>query len=244
MDRCLSLRARKVLGLTLGVLEMLCFGGIIFGFNALIPVLKHEHIFSYLCEDPGINTGCDEQNQMFSYAFTTFMVTQMLMLIVVGLLIDNLGLRIVKLIAAATCGFGMILFALITSENSLMIFPAGCLVSVGGMALLICNLSISKLFGRTSVLALSTISGSHDAASSVFAIMALGVDNGIPHRIMFIALGCSGFLLSVFSALFVTTHRIGHMSNEPHPPENEKVDREAVSLIYQRHTNLKVLPDL
>ncbi|KAL5111830.1 hypothetical protein TcWFU_003733 [Taenia crassiceps] len=68
LDRLLGLRLRQVLAVIFGTVEMLFFGGIIFGFNVLTPVLQKEGVFSYLCRESENKTvGCSEQTTMPPY---------------------------------------------------------------------------------------------------------------------------------------------------------------------------------
>lgn len=188
---------------------MLFFGGIIYGFNALMPVLIKEGIYSDLCKS---NTSCSEQYAMYGRAFTTYMVTQMVFLFVVGLLIDHVGLRVVKLCSAILFSMGAVIFAITTRERSWLIFPAGCFMCVGGMAGLLCNFSISKLFNKTSVIVLALITGSFDAGSSVFAVVTLCYSAGFPYTITFYILAAGCLSMNIFSSLFITTYRMADMS--------------------------------
>lgn len=211
MDLILPLRLRKALAIFFGVVEMLFFGGVIFGFNALIPVLQKEGIYSHLCGE-NATIGCSNQVAMYGYAFTTFMVAQMAMLFVVGFLVDHVGLRIVKICSSIIFSVGAVLFAVTTSDNSWLIFPSGSLMCVGGMANLICDFAYSKLFDKTSVFVLAFITGSYDAASSIFALVALGYDAGFSYKLIFYLLAGIGLAMNTFSSLFIVTYRLSDMS--------------------------------
>ncbi|KAL5963327.1 Solute carrier family 43 member 3, partial [Taenia solium] len=213
LDRVLGLRLRQVLAIVFGTVEMLFFGGIIFGFNVLTPVFQKEGVFSYLCGKSNNETvGCSEQTTMYGYAFITFMVAQMVMLFIVGFLVDRVGLRIVKLSASVLFSIGAVLFAVVGPTNSWIIFPGGSFICVGGMAGLICNFSFSKLFTKTSVFVLALITGSYDAASSVFAVVAIAYDAGFSLKLTFFLLAGVGLAMNTFSSLFIATHRLSDMS--------------------------------
>ncbi|VDM18755.1 unnamed protein product [Hydatigera taeniaeformis] len=213
LDRVLGLRSRQVLAIIFGILEMLFFGGIIFGFNVLTPVLQKEGVFAYLCgQSVNFTSGCTEQTTMYGYAFITYMVAQMVMLFIVGFLVDRVGLRIVKLGASMLFSIGAVLFAVTGATNSWLIFPAGSFICVGGMAGLICNFSFSKLFTKTSVFVLALITGSYDAASSVFAVFAIAYDAGFSYKLTFFLLAGVGLAMNTFSSLFIATYRLSDMS--------------------------------
>ncbi|EUB65071.1 Solute carrier family 43 member [Echinococcus granulosus] len=214
LDQVLDLRLRQVLAIIFGTVEMLFFGGIIFGFNVLTPVLQKEGIFSYLCDKSANKTaGCSEQTTIYGYAFITYMVVQMVMLFIVGFLVDRVGLRIVKLSASILFSIGAALFAVTSATNSWLIFPAGSLVCIGGMAGLICNLSFSKLFTKTSVFVLAFITGSYDAASSVFAVFAIAYEAGFSYKLAFFLLAGVSLAMNIFSSLFIATYRLSDMSD-------------------------------
>ncbi|KAM7532571.1 hypothetical protein Aperf_G00000131728 [Anoplocephala perfoliata] len=215
LDNYLPLRPRQFLAIIFGIIEMFFFGGIIFGFNALIPVMQDEGIYSHLCNGTNASsaaTGCSKQTTMYGYAFTTYMVVQMVMLFVVGFFVDYIGLRIVKLISSLLFSIGAVLFALTNANNSWLIFPAGSLVCVGGMAGLICNFSFSKLFTKTSVFVLALITGSYDAASSVFAFVSLGYKGGFSYQLTFLLFAVFGLAMNIFSSLFIATYKLSDMS--------------------------------
>lgn len=58
MQRCQTgARGRHWLTLVSGMLECLCFAGVVFGFASLMFVLKEERYFSQLCSSvPGSNS--------------------------------------------------------------------------------------------------------------------------------------------------------------------------------------------
>ncbi|VDO12101.1 unnamed protein product [Rodentolepis nana] len=192
---------------------MLFFGGIIFGFNALTPVLQAEGIYRHLCNVTNSSISvCSEQTAMYGYAFTTYMVVQMVMLFVVGFLVDRVGLRIVKFSSSLLFSFGAVLFAVVNTANSWLIFPAGSFICVGGMAGLICNFAYSKLFTKSSVFVLAMITGSYDASSSVFAFFTLAYNAGFSYQLTFFLLAAIGLAMNTFSSFFIATFKLSDMS--------------------------------
>ncbi|KAL7062771.1 hypothetical protein AAHC03_01048 [Spirometra sp. Aus1] len=160
----------------------------------------------------------------------------MVMLIVVGLLIDHAGLRVVKIGSTLLYFIGTLMFAFVSADVSWLIFPAGCFTCVGGMGMMVCDFSISQLFDATSVLVLAFITGSYDASSSMFAIVSLTNDAGLPFRTSFIILSVVGTAMGLFSAAFILTARMPSM---PEIKKNSKTvvadvleDSEAKSTVY------------
>ncbi|VDN23048.1 unnamed protein product [Dibothriocephalus latus] len=191
---------------------MLFFGGIIFGFNALYPVLKAEGIYSHVCNDSQLVVGCPEQTAVYGYAFTTYTVLQMVMLLVIGLAVDNIGLRTVKLCSASLFSLGALFFAFTSANQSWLLFPAGCCVAVGGMGLLICNFSISKLFTKASALVLALITGSYDSAATVFAVVSIAYEAGLSYKAIFLTISIVSLVLNTFSSFFILTANLADMS--------------------------------
>nr|CDS30179.1 solute carrier family 43 [Hymenolepis microstoma] len=213
LDHALPLRTRQFLAIVFGIVEMFFFGGIIFGFNALTPVMQTEGIYGHLCNGTNSSTsGCSEQTAMYGYAFTTYMVVQMVMLFIVGFLVDHVGLRIVKFGSSLLFSIGSVLFAVINTTNSWLIFPAGSFICVGGMAGLICNFAFSKLFTKSSVFVLALITGSYDASSSVFAFITLAYNAGFSYQLTFILIAAIGLAMNTFSSLFIATYKLSDMS--------------------------------
>ncbi|VUZ42207.1 unnamed protein product [Hymenolepis diminuta] len=213
LDRALPLHLRQFLAIVFGIIEMFFFGGIIFGFNALTPVMQSEGIYSHLCNGTNASTsGCSEQTAMYGYAFTTYMVVQMVMLFIVGFLLDHVGLRIVKFSSSLLFSIGAVLFAVTNATNSWLIFPAGSFVCVGGIAGLMCDFAYSKLFTKTSVFVLALITGFYDASSSVFAFFTLGYNAGFSYQLTFFLIAATGLAMNTFSSLFIATYKLSDMS--------------------------------
>ncbi|KAM7540522.1 hypothetical protein Aperf_G00000026908 [Anoplocephala perfoliata] len=205
-------KLRRVLGVIFGVAEMLLFGGVFYGMNALFPVLQSEMIFSDLCSNKTVPSGCSEQINMYANALTTYSVVMMILLVVVGILIDYVGLRIIKLISTLIYFIGMLMFAFVTPSTSPLIFVGGTLAASGGMAMMVCLLTINQLFTKTAVIVLAFITGSYDASSSIFAFVQLAYDAGLSFRTSFLILAFCGLVLGLFSACFILSYWLPDMA--------------------------------
>lgn len=205
-------KLRRVLGVIFGVSEMLFFGGIFYGMNALFPVLSKELIFANLCPNNTDPTGCPGQINMYANALTTYSVAMMAMLVVIGILIDYIGLRLVKLLSTLIYFIGMLIFAFVTPSASFMIFIGGTLAAIGGMGMFVCNISINQLFNKTAVLILAFITGSYDASSTLFAIVQLTYNAGLSLKTSFLILAFCGLAMGLFSACFILSYWLPQMS--------------------------------
>lgn len=212
LDHLIPFKLRRVLGVIFGVTEMLFFGGTFYGMNALFPVLSKELIFANLCPNETDPNGCNDQINMYANAFTTYSVVMMVMLFVVGILIDYIGLRVVKLISTLVYFIGMLMFAFVTPSTSPLIFVGGTLAAVGGMGMFVCNLSINQFFTKTSVIILAFITGSYDASSTLFAIIQLTYNAGLSLKASFLILAFCGLAMGLFSACFILSYWLPQMS--------------------------------
>nr|CDS32733.1 solute carrier family 43 [Hymenolepis microstoma] len=211
-DRVISFKLRRVLGVIFGVSEMLFFGGIFYGMNALFPVLSKELIYADRCPSSTDPKGCPDQINVYANALTTYSVSMMVMLFVVGILIDYIGLRLVKLLSTLIYFIGMLIFAFVTPSTSFMIFIGGTLAAVGGMGMFLCNISINQLFNKTAVLVLAFITGSYDASSTMFAIVKLTYNAGLSLRTSFLILAFCGLAMGLFSACFILSYWLPQMA--------------------------------
>ncbi|KAH9286854.1 Solute carrier family 43 member 3 [Echinococcus granulosus] len=211
LDQCMPFKLRRVLSVIFGVTEMIFFGGIFYGMNALFPVLQKEDIFANLCPSSTNHSGCDKQINMYANALTTYSVVMMVMLIVIGTLIDYIGLRLVKLASTLLYFVGMLMFGFVTPSTSPLIFVGGTLAAVGGMGMMVCTFSVNQLFTKTAVVVLAFVTGSYDASSALFAIVNLTYSAGIPLRITFLILACCGLAMSTFSSCFIYSYWLSDM---------------------------------
>lgn len=236
-------KVRRVLGVIFGVVEMLFFGGIFYGMNALFPVLQNELIFSDLCSNKTDPNGCPEQINMYANALTTYTVVMMVMLIVVGVLIDYIGLRLIKLISTFIYFIGMLMFAFVTPSTSPLIFVGGTLAAVGGMAMMVCLLTVNQLFTKTAVIVLAFITGSYDASSTIFAIIQLTYNAGLSLRASFLILAFCGLALGLFSACFILSYWLPEMAKYKSGGSYNVVvfEEEKVNDVHSASTEVKVL---
>ena len=205
-------KLRRVLAVIFGVTEMLFFGGIFYGMNALYPVLQNELIFADTCPDKTSTEGCSHQLSMYTNAFTTYSVVMMIVLVGVGILIDYIGLRLVKLISTLVYFIGMVMFACVTPSTSPLIFVGGTFGAVGGMGMMVCMLTVNQFFNKTAVIVLAFVTGSYDASSTLFAIIQLTYNAGLSLRTSFLILAFCGLAMGTFSACFILSYRLADMA--------------------------------
>ncbi len=99
-------KAKKYLTTFFGFGELLFFSGIIYGWAALVYVLKEEGFYSHLCQNGTsfengtviIPASCDEQDAILNLVFTISSFVLQGCLVVFGFLFDNLGTRFTRIL--------------------------------------------------------------------------------------------------------------------------------------------------
>jgi len=163
------------LGLTL-VQQMLA-GGVIFGWQALLPVLYETGVFADLCEggkaDPSYP--CLKMRSQLATVFSIAGSASAVGALVAGLLMDFCGTKVARMVSAGVVLIGA-LFLASASENEYMWFPGLACVGFGGNGLQITSFHISNLFVGNERLVVSMITGSFAASSFLFTLMRLLVE--------------------------------------------------------------------
>uniref|UniRef100_A0A674BAP5 Solute carrier family 43 member 3 n=1 Tax=Salmo trutta TaxID=8032 RepID=A0A674BAP5_SALTR len=165
---------RRWLTLVTGLLECLCFAGVVFGWASLVFVLKTEGYFSYLCVNiPGVNgmqsLDCSGQDEQFSLIFTISSFMTNFLLLPNGFLFDRFAL-------------------------SSLLFPALSFIAVGGILFLVTNTQIGNLFGSTRSTVITLYNGAFDSSSALFLIIKLLFEVGISLRASFLFLAACGVI--------------------------------------------------
>ncbi|KAL8182902.1 UNVERIFIED_CONTAM: hypothetical protein K2H54_006613 [Gekko kuhli] len=100
-----SEKAKRLATLLSGLVECMCFAGVIFGWASLVYVLKDLHYFRNLCVPVANQTanstlnGCRAQDEQFSLAFTIGSFMNNFMTFPTGYIFDRFGTTVARLIA-------------------------------------------------------------------------------------------------------------------------------------------------
>ncbi|KAM4603929.1 equilibrative nucleobase transporter 1-like [Polymixia lowei] len=193
---------RLLYGLTLasGMVECLCFAGVLFGYASLVFVLKEDGYFSQLCvnvthtNDTLINTDCSGQDEQFSLVFTVASFLNNFLSLPNGFLFDRFGTMLTRLLGICLYTTGTLLVAFSSAEYSILLFPALSCIAVGGIILLLTNMQVGNLFaGRRSTI-ITLYNGAFDSSSAVFLITKVLYEQEI-------SLQSSFFVLSICSIM-------------------------------------------
>ncbi|XP_020830047.1 equilibrative nucleobase transporter 1 [Phascolarctos cinereus] len=192
----LSLRVATVLT---GLLECIAFSGLIFGWTSLVFVLKSDHYFEDLCEQPVNQTSnttrhseCSTQDSKFSLIFTLASFSNNFMTFPLGYIFDRLGTTVARLIAIFLYSGATLLVAVSSAGTAPMLFAAFPMLAVGGILFLLTNLQVGNLFGKHRSTIITLYNGAFDSSSAIFLIIKLLYERGLTLQISF-------FILCTFS---------------------------------------------
>ncbi|XP_030000913.1 solute carrier family 43 member 3-like [Sphaeramia orbicularis] len=183
-EKCLSVR--RWLTFVTGLVECLCFAGIVFGWASLVFVLKMEGYFSSFCQNitevnitdinvTGVNgtdvLDCGEQDGQFSLIFTVTSVLLNLSTFPTGLVFDWFGTTVARLCGIFLHTTGILMVGFSTPALSVLLFPALCLIGVGGGLFLITNMQVGNLFGARRSTVITLYNGAFDSSAALFLVI-------------------------------------------------------------------------
>ncbi|XP_037619389.1 solute carrier family 43 member 3-like isoform X2 [Sebastes umbrosus] len=211
MERYISVGTRLRYGLTLasGMLECLCFAGVVFGYASLVFVLKEDGYFSQLCVSvQGTNsTDCSRQDEQFSLVFTIASFLNNFLSLVNGYLFDRFGTMVTRLLGISLYTTGTLLVAFSSAAFSELLFPALSCIAVGGILLLLTNIQVANLFAAHRSTIITLYNGAFDSSSGVFLIIKILHEQGISLRYSLLVLSfCSIIHLVRTFLLMPRTH--------------------------------------
>ncbi|XP_043971169.1 solute carrier family 43 member 3a [Gambusia affinis] len=206
-------KMRYWLTLISGMLECLCFAGVVFGYTSLVFVLKEDQYFSELCSNNTagdsslVETDCRGQDEQFSLVFTIASFLNNFLSLINGYLFDRFGTMVTRLLAVSLYTTGTLFVAFSSAAYSLMLFPALSCIAVGGILLLMTNIQVGNLFAAHRSTIITFYNGAFDSSSGVFLIIKILHERGISLQSSFIALSlCSIILVARTFLLMPRTH--------------------------------------
>ncbi|XP_015267572.1 PREDICTED: solute carrier family 43 member 3 [Gekko japonicus] len=220
MEHLSSEKAKRLATLLSGLVECMCFAGVIFGWASLVYVLKDLHYFKDLCVPVANQTAnstlddCRAQDEQFSLIFTIGSFMNNFMTFPTGYIFDRFGTTVARLIAISFYTTGTLLIAFSSEATALILFPALSLLSVGGILLILTNMQVGNLFGKHRSTIITLYNGAFDSSSAVFLIIKLLYERGLKLNAMFLFISaCSAWHL-VRTFFLMPRHHIPY----PLPP--------------------------
>ncbi|MCI4379739.1 hypothetical protein PGIGA_G00231730 [Pangasianodon gigas] len=214
-----GLRVRYWFTLISGLLECLCFAGILFGWASLVFVLKSDGFFSYLCVNSTVNgtitKDCSEQDEQLSIIFTIASFMNNFFTLPNGFVFDHFGTTVTRLLGISIYTTGTLLIAFSNVALSVLLYPALSLIAVGGILFLVTNMQVGNLFGARRSTIITLYNGAFDSSSAVFLVVKLLYQDGVSLRSSLIFLSCCSVFHLIRTFLLMPRRHI------PYPlPEN------------------------
>ncbi|XP_071850331.1 equilibrative nucleobase transporter 1-like isoform X2 [Apostichopus japonicus] len=215
----MAFQAERFSILGFAIFEILLFGGIFYGWPAMGFVLKTSGYFLHLCPlvenstswsasssevlvEEAQRESCDEQDAMLSLVFTVGLCALQSLVILGGLILDNYGTRVLRLIVNFCITLGFLCLSLSSPERPYLLFPASILMCMGGIQVLLCNLQVGNLFGRRKGTVVTMLSGTFDSSTVVMFVIKILYDQGINVDIpLYILTGAT--LLMLINTMFL-----------------------------------------
>ncbi|XP_036373237.1 solute carrier family 43 member 3-like [Megalops cyprinoides] len=204
-------RVRSWLTLASGLVECLCFAGVVFGWASLVFVLKTEGYFSSSCVSTNraneTGTDCSGQDEQFSLVFTIASFMNNFLTLPNGFLYDRFGTMAARILAISLYTTGTLMVAFSGAVISMLLFPALSFITVGGMLFLITNIQVGNLFGSRRSTIITLYNGAFDSSSAVFLIIKVLYERGVSLRSSFLFMSvCSIIHLLRTFLLMPKTH--------------------------------------
>ncbi|KAM9795097.1 equilibrative nucleobase transporter 1-like [Neosynchiropus ocellatus] len=180
-----------------GLFECLCFTGVIFGWAALVFVLKSEGYFESSCVNVTIanrteTLDCRAQDEQFSLIFTIATALNNFCTLPGGVFFDRFGTLVTRICAICAYTGGMLMVGFSSPALAVMLFPAMSCIAIGGALILITNIQVGSLFGSRRFTVITLYNGAFDTSAALFFILKLIHESGISihHLFLFVA-ACS-----------------------------------------------------
>ncbi|KAF7236024.1 Solute carrier family 43 member 3 [Varanus komodoensis] len=232
--------AKRLATLFSGLVECMCFAGVIFGWASLVFVLKDLNYFKDLCVPAAnqtanqTNSDCSAQDEQFSLIFTIGSFMNNFMTFPTGYIFDRFGTLAARLIAISSYTMGTLLIAFSSAATALMLFPALSFLSIGGILLILTNmqpshfqkmspfrflrfylsLQVGNLFGKHRSTIITLYNGAFDSSSAVFLVIKLLYEQGLSLRSMFLFMSACSVWHLIRTFFLMPRHHIPY----PLPP--------------------------
>ncbi|KAJ8372232.1 hypothetical protein AAFF_G00293510 [Aldrovandia affinis] len=205
---------RRWLTLVSGLVECLCFAGVVFGWASLVFVLKREGYFSDFCININVTransseyTDCSGQDEQLSLVFTIASFMNNFLTLPNGFFFDHFGTMAARILAISLHTTGTLMIAFSNAVVSSWLFPALSLISIGGMLFLVSNIQVGNLFGSHRSTIITLYNGAFDSSSAIFFIIKVLHERGISLRSSFLFISaCSVIHLLRTFLLMPKTH--------------------------------------
>ncbi|XP_069100099.1 large neutral amino acids transporter small subunit 4-like isoform X1 [Pleurodeles waltl] len=204
--------------------ETFLFSGVLLGWNALLPMLKSEGVYSHLCDLrefhsqspettlPSKDTTsqgslnerweewptCIKQENMLNLGFTVGAFFLGFTLLPLQIILDNTHLRHIRQIGSASFCFSCLLLAYVSSSpQNLSFFLMFAMVTngIGGACIMFTTLTLPTLLGTLGWLYTALALGTFSASATIFTLLRVLYSAGISFIDITLAYGGLSFLV-------------------------------------------------
>lgn len=153
-------------------------------------------------------TPCDSQDARFQLVFTVAAFCIQGSVFPSGLLFDKIGTRFVRILFSILILAGHLFLGFSTPATANFLFPAGILIGIGGVLMMVCSMQVSNLFGPNKATIMTLMSGCFDSSAVVMLIVKLSYEGGVPMSTAFFILAGATIFFYINTFIFLPTSRI------------------------------------
>ncbi|XP_063971639.1 equilibrative nucleobase transporter 1-like isoform X2 [Lytechinus pictus] len=151
---------------------------------------------------------CDSQDSKFQLVFTVAAFCMQGSVFPSGLLFDRCGTRFVRILFSVLILAGHLFLGFSTPARANFLFPAGILIGIGGILMMVCSMQVSNLFGPNKATVMTLMSGCFDSSAVVMLIVKLSYEAGLPMSTAFFILAGATIFFSMNTFILLPVKRI------------------------------------
>eukprot|EP00057_Strongylocentrotus_purpuratus_P025448 XP_011679922.1 PREDICTED: solute carrier family 43 member 3 [Strongylocentrotus purpuratus] len=151
---------------------------------------------------------CAYQDSKFQLVFTVAAFCMQGSVFPSGLLFDKIGTRFVRILFSIFILAGFLFLGFSTPERANFLFPAGILIGIGGILMMVCSMQVSNLFGPNKATVMTLMSGCFDSSAVVMLIVKLSYEAGLPMSTAFFILAGATIFFNINTFILLPAKRI------------------------------------